>query len=179
LTNAKVYGMTEQLAIGAMGVNVAKCVLRSKYPDIVDYDTDKDMQKRGVDLLVKGLGLVEVKTDSHQPEAFFLELDVGGKPGGIDRCSADYICVLFYKHRLMYLLPRPNVQQWLREHYAWVLTEHPDWVKTTQSSHNNSTWSARGIRVPVGLLQECMDVAVITWPESGEVMAGVEWGGKK
>lgn len=174
---SKEFGFRAQLAIGEMGVRLAKTVLRYKYPVITDLQDNMEMQKRGVDLYVEGLGYLEVKTDSHSPQRLFLELDVSGKPGAVDRSCADYFCVLFYKHRVMYLVSRSELQQWLREKYAWVQEAHPDWIKVIRSKSNKSTWSARGVVVPRVLLAQEVNLGVIGWEEEDEVLVKAEgWG---
>ena len=164
--------MQQQLAVGRMGVHLATTILQKRYPIIEDLQSSKSMQKRGVDLFVEGLGYLEVKTDTHSPERVFLELDVGGKPGAVDRSCADYFCVLFPGYRVLYLMARAELQQWLREKYAWIAGTHPDWVKTVHSKSQQSTWSARGVVVPRVLLAQGVNLGVIEWEEGDENLEG-------
>lgn len=171
----KSYSMQGQLSVGAMGVQIAKTVLRSRYPEIEDLQNNKAEQKRGIDLYVQGLGYLEVKTDSHSPRNLFLELEVSGKPGAVDRSAADYFCVLFYRWRVVYLIPRPELQKWMRENYAWILEEHPGWVKIIRSRAGRSRWSAKGIALPRRVLMEDILVKVIEWTEEEEALVGATW----
>lgn len=152
----KVFGMREQLDVGAKGVEIVKEVLKERYPDIVDLQDDRVMQKRGIDLWVGGLGYVEVKSDSHKPDNLFLELDVGGRPGAIDRSCSDCFCILFFRHCVLYFIPRAELQQWLREWYSWTLDNEPTRLKVVQSSAGNASWSARGLVVPTYVLEQAI-----------------------
>ncbi len=162
---AKTFGLTEQLNVGALGVEIAKSVLHKRFGEIKDLQGDMAEQKRGVDLWVEGLGYIEVKTDSHSPERVFLELDVGGKPGAVDRSTSDYFCVLFYRYHLMVIIPRPELQQWLREHYEEIVRDHAGWIKTIHSRAGKSTWSARGMAVPRAVLARSINISVLEWKE--------------
>jgi len=171
----KDFDFTNSLNMGEMGVTIVKSVLRNKYPNITDYNDDMEMQRRGVDLLVEGLGTVEVKTDSHSSDKFFFELSVAGKPGAVDRCSADYFMVLYFKERVIYIIKRAELQKWLREHWSFIRREHKDWVKTISSSNKGKRWSAVGITVPRETFTQDVNVAVLTWEESEESMGNVNW----
>ena len=166
----RTFSFRGQLDVGAMGVTLAKTVLRSRFPNITDLQADMEQQKRGVDLYVEGLGYLEVKTDSHRPRNFFLELSVSGKPGAVDRSTADWFCILFFKHKVLYLIPRSNLQMWLRENYAWILQEHPEWIKRTRSREGKSIWLAEGVIIPRELLIEDMDIGIIEWNEEDEIV---------
>lgn len=162
------FGMS--LSFGEMGVNLVKSILRSKYKNIIDYNNDQAMQKRGIDIWVETLGFVEIKCDSHSSERFFFELSVAGKPGAVDRCSADYYAMLYYKERRLFLIKRPELQMWLRNHWHWVKHEHPDWVKTIYSSSKGQKWAATGITVPKDIIDKDINIAVLTWGEADEVI---------
>ena len=162
------FGFRNQLSVGAMGVQLAKSVLRSRYPDIVDYAEDMEQQRRGIDLYVPNLGTVEVKTDSHTPTNFFFELDVEGKPGAVDRSCADYYAVVFPEHRVMYLIPRPDLQKWLRDHMASL--QKRDSIRTIRSRHGRNRWEARGAIVPKRLLIRDINVVVVSWVEEEELL---------
>ena len=164
----KVFSFKTQLNVGALGVQIAKSILRPRYTDIVDYADDYEMQQRGVDLYVPGLGYVEVKTDTYAPERFFFELDVEGKPGAVDRSSADYFCIVYPSYRVMYLIPRPALQKWLRDNLAWIEEQHSEWVKHTTSREHGHAWRATGIIVPHHLLMTDLKVEVIAWQEEDE-----------
>lgn len=166
------YNFRRQLSVGAMGVQLAKTVLRARYEEIVDYADDLEMQKRGIDLYVVGLGYIEVKTDTHQPEAFFFELDVEGKPGAVDRSCADFFCVIFPEYRVMYLIPRPALQQWLRENMCWVEDEHRRWIKRIRSDQGKNHWRATGVVIPRDLIMADVNIAIIAWNEDEE---RIEW----
>jgi len=164
------YNFSAQLGMGAMGVQLAKGVLRSRYQHIEDYGEDEEMQRRGIDLYVEGLGFIEVKTDTHKPRNFFFELDVEGKPGAVDRSSADYFCVVFPEHRVIYLVPRPDLQKWLRDNLAWIRRERPRWIKTIRSNESGRYWRARGVIVPRRMLMTDIKVSVIRWSEKDEAI---------
>jgi len=157
-----------------VGVQVAKAVLRSHYEDIEDYANDKEMQKRGIDLYVGGLGYLEVKTDTHSPDRFFFELDVEGKPGAVDRSSADYFGILFPEHRVLYLIPRPALQKWLRDNMGWIEKEHPERVRFITSNENGRCWRAKGVIVPRRILAADIKISAISWVEEDEVIVGKE-----
>lgn len=162
---SKSFSFRGQLGIGRMGVETVISVLQKRGYICKDLQDDMEMQHRGVDLYVEGLGYLEVKTDSHSPENFFLELDVKGKPGAIDRSTADYFCILFPNYQVIYLLPRAELQQWLRENYSWIKDEHPDWIRTIHSTAGKSRWSARGVIVPRTVLMKQVSVATLKWKE--------------
>ena len=175
----KTFSFKSQLDIGRMGVAIAKAVIRSKYPNIRDYNDDMEMQKRGIDLWVENLGFLEIKTDSHSSDRLFFELDVMGKPGAVDRCCADYYVVLFYEERLLIMIKRAELQKWLRERWYWIKTKNTSWIKTIKSSHNGKFWSAIGIAIPRRLLEKDLDIAVLTWQEADETITGIDWKGEK
>ena len=164
------FNFSSQLGLGAMGVQMAKSVLRSHYEDIEDYANDREMQKRGIDLYVAGLGYIEVKTDTHSPDRFFFELDVEGKPGAVDRSSADYFGILFPEYRVLYLIPRPQLQKWLRDNLSWIEEEHPEWVKHITSNENGRHWRATGVIVPRRVLAMNIKISAISWVEEDEVI---------
>ena len=168
VTQARSFDFDTQLNIGALGVQIAKSILRARYPYITDYAEDKEMQRRGVDLYVEGLGYLEVKTDTHDPRRLFFELAVGDKPGAVDRCSADYFCVLYPEHRVIYLIPRPELQKWLRENIGWIERKRPYWLKDTASRNEGRRWRATGVVIPRRLLQKDIKIAVIQWSEEDE-----------
>lgn len=160
------YGFHNQVNVGAMGVQLAKSVLRSRYPDIVDYETDMEMQRRGIDLLVPGLGLLEIKTDSHKPTNFYFELGVEGKPGAVDRSCADYYVVIFPAHHVMYLIPRPGLQKWLRDNMTKI--RQRNWLRTVRSDQGRRTWQATGAIVPRKLLIRDIEIITVNWGEEEE-----------
>jgi hypothetical protein len=162
-----------------MGVAIAKSIIRSRYPVIKDFNDDQEMQRRGIDLWVEGLGYVEIKSDSHPSDKIFLELSVTGKPGAVDRCCADYYVVLFYKEHLMLMFKRAELQQWLREHWFYIRTKQPTWVKTINSTQNGKFWSAVGVTVPRTELEKDLNVITLTWQDSDEACHGIEWRGDK
>jgi len=158
---------------------LAKMVLRSRYPIIIDYDRDMDMQRRGIDAFVEGLGFIEVKTDSQfNTGNFFLEVSVGSKPGTIDHSGADFICYIFPAAHVLYLLPRPHIVKWLRDKWAWCKRNNK--IKTIQSHEGRDTWEAKGVIVQRETLVRAIrrmrgKVIVIKWDESEEVLARTHW----
>jgi hypothetical protein len=175
---ANSFGFKSQLEIGQMGVSIAKSIIRSKYPNIKDFNDDMEMQRRGIDLWVEGLGYVEIKSDSHSSDKLFFELTVMGKPGAVDRCCADYYIVLYYKEHLMLIIKRADLQQWLREHWSWIRTKNPTWVKTISSTQNGKYWNSVGITVPREDFERDVKVITLTWQDSDEVCHGIEWKGE-
>jgi hypothetical protein len=174
---ANTHDFKTSLNMGEMGVTIAKAVLRSRYSSIIDYNNDMAMQKRGIDLWVEGLGFIEVKTDSHSSDKFFFELSVQNKPGAVDRCCADYFAMLYFKERVMYLVKRPELQKWLREHWRWMKSDHPDWVKEITSTSQGKEWKAVGVAVPKNEFMKDVNVGVLAWDESDEALSNVEWKG--
>lgn len=169
------FSFDTQLSIGEAGVRLAKMVLRAVYPKIVDLKNDSIAQKRGIDLFITDLGYVEVKTDLHKPKNFFLELSSDGKPGAIDRSCADYFCFIFPYHRIIYLIERPYLQQWLRNNIAWVRRRYKKWIKTVKSHSDWNQWNAVGLVIPIWRLQRELDIMQIRWNEEDEIIEGV-WG---
>jgi hypothetical protein len=157
---------------------LAKMILRARFPQIVDYDQDMEMQKRGIDLMVEGLGMVEVKTDYHTTPNFFIEVSVGPKPGTIDHSCADIIAFIFPRLREMFLIPRPHIVKWMRENWYWLRKK----VKSIKSYQGKSRWTAEGVVVN---RQELIDdvremggkVIIISWDESEEILAQTTWEG--
>lgn len=160
--------MRQQLQVGEMGVSTVKTVLRSRGYVVEDLQKDMSMQKRGVDLFVEGVGYIEVKTDSYEPTNFFFELDSSGKPGAVDRSCADYFCVFFFRHHIIYLIPRAELQKWLRDHYANIKEACPNRIKHIGSSQGTSKWQATGLVVPKEELLKDIRVSVIEWTEEDE-----------
>jgi len=171
----KTFGMRAQLAVGEMGVELAKRVLRIKYPVIRDLQNDKKQQNRGVDLHVEGLGYLEVKTDSHNPIRFFLELEVSGKPGTIYKSKADWFCFFFFNYQKMYLLPRVDLQHWMKRNVPDIKQEHPDWVKTIRSHASLTTWSAKGLVVPSQRVLQGVNTVVVSWVIEDDAILCTVW----
>lgn len=151
----KTFDMQSQLRIGELGVSVVKEMLRD-VGRIKDFRDNARVQKRGIDLYVEHIGYIEVKTDSHSPKNVFLELEVAGKPGGIDRSCADYIVFLYYRYNVAYVFRRDELQMWLRNNYHTLVAEHPEMYKEILSSSGNNTWSAHGLIVPLKMLTETL-----------------------
>ena len=163
--NPKNFSFQGQLAVGAAGVEVAKQVLQDNgHGRITDMQGNKAMQKRGVDLLVSGLGYVEVKTDTHPSKNMYFELDVEGKPGAVDRCTADWWCVVFIQCCTMYLIPMPELSHWLREMYRAAKKKD---IHTVGSQAGYAKWTARGMVVPTKELMRALGnkVRVFKWKE--------------
>lgn len=167
------FSFDTQLSIGEAGVRLAKMVLRAVYPKIVDLKNDSIAQKRGIDLYVDDLGYVEVKTDLHKPKNFFLELSSAGAPGAIDRSCADYFCFIFPYSKIIYLVERPYLQQWLRNNIAWVRNRYKKWIKTVKSHSDWNQWDAVGLVIPIWRLQRELDIMQIRWNEEDEIIEGV------
>jgi len=167
------FNFDTQLSIGKAGVRLAKMVLRAHYPDIVDLEGDYVAQKRGIDLHIQGLGFVEIKTDTHKAKNFFLELNVGNKPGAIDRSCADYFCIIFPQVRVMYLLPRPELQMWLRDNIQWIDNLYTGWITTVKSHNKGRQWDAIGLIVPIWRLRQDLSIVQIKWNEEDEIIKGV------
>jgi len=169
------YSFKGQLDIGVLGVQLAKLVLRRYYPQIIDYADRKNMQLRGIDLLIPDLGYLEVKTDTHSARRFFFELSVGTKPGAVDRSCADWFCVIYPQERVIYLIPRPELQMWLRNNMPWIRRDCPDWIKHTNSVSEGRTWRATGVVVPVRRIMTDIRIEVIQWKEDDEQVRDAEW----
>ena len=167
------FSFDTQLSIGEAGVRLAKMVLRAVYPHIRDLEFEWPEQERGIDLYVYELGFVEVKTDTHSPKNFFLELSSDGKPGAIDRSCADYFCIIFPYARVMYLLPRPELQMWLRDNIQWIDNLYKGWITTVKSHSRGRQWNAIGLVVPIWRLQQDLDIVQIKWNEEDEIIKGV------
>lgn len=166
------YNMASSLAMGQMGEILARSILRAKFPDskFEDYREDMDWQQRGVDFYVEGLGYIEVKTDSHKPENMFIELSNKDGPGAIDRSSADWICVLYFKHNVMYLIPRSWLQFWMRENLASIDNANK---RRLTSTVNNKRWTSDGMFVKLSrLTDEIPNIRRITWSDEEETMSG-------
>lgn len=144
------HSFKEHLNTGVLGVHIVKDILATRYDDILDFEGEMEMQRRGVDLWVPDIGLIEVKADSHKPENFYFELTSHGNPGAIDRSQSDRFCVLFYKHHLLYFIPTPHLTQWLRENYH-EFGEHNSCFRlhTTTSYAGPNEWQATGVIVPI------------------------------
>jgi len=167
------FNFDTQLSIGEAGVRLAKMILRACYSKIIDFRDQPIPQKRGIDLYVGGLGHVEVKTDMHKPKNFFLELSSDGKPGAVDRSCADFFCIIFPQARMMYLLPRPELQMWLRDNIQWVDNLYKGWIITVKSHSKGREWDAVGLIVPIWRLQQDLDIVQIKWNEEDEIIKGV------
>lgn len=167
------FSFDTQLSIGEAGVRLAKMVLRAHYSSIWDLEYDKEAQRRGMDLYIRDLGYVEVKTDTHAAKNFFLELSSDGKPGAIDRSCADYFCFIFPYSKIMYLVERPYLQQWLRNNIAWVRRKYKKWIKTVKSHSDWNQWNAVGLVIPIWRLQRELDIMQIKWNEEDEIIEGV------
>ena len=167
------FNFNTQLSIGEAGVRLAKMVLRARYSNIWDLEYDKEAQKRGMDLFIRDLGYVEVKTDTHTAKNFFFELSSDGKPGAIDRSCADYFCIIFPQARVMYLLPRPELHMWLRDNIQWIDNLYKGWITTVRSHSKGRQWDAVGLVIPIQRLRQDLDIVQIKWNEEDEIIEGV------
>ncbi|MDD5218994.1 MAG: hypothetical protein PHV11_00300 [Candidatus Bipolaricaulis sp.] len=178
--NRKSWEFDRQLERGEAGVMIAKMVLRGRYPLVTDYNKDMAMQRRGIDLFAEGLGYIEIKTDYHDDSPnFFLETSVGNRPGAVDTSGAEYFCFIYPNRRQMYLLPRPHIVKWLREH--WEEYVQRDKIIPIKSHQGSDTWSANGIVVSREKLIRYVrkaggKVVRIHWKESEEVLSNLDWG---
>lgn len=159
------YSFRKQLKVGRDGVELAKQILRKHYDTVFDYDNDMETQHRGVDVYVGGLGHIEIKTETYPPKNVFLELSVAGKPGAIDRSCATYLAYIYPDYGLMLLLPRSELQKWLRENFSWILRERRKWVKKVRSAHKGRKWQATGIAVPINIILKDLKVVLIEWED--------------
>jgi hypothetical protein len=169
----KHYAFMAQFEKGELGVTLAKSVLRQRYEEIVDYDQEMRYQKLGIDLWVKKLGWVEVKTDFHESENFFFEYTVEDKPGAIFNSSANYICVIFPRERNMYLIPRNELQHWLAMNIHDILETKPGTVHKIGSYQGGKSWVATGITVPKERILRDTNGIHISWNEEDEVIISV------
>jgi len=176
----KTWEFDRQLERGETGVMIAKLVLRGRYPMVTDYNTDMAMQRRGIDLLVEGLGYVEIKTDYHDDSPnFFIETGVENRPGAIDTSGAEYFCFVYPNRRRMYLLPRPHIVRWVREHWHEYVQRGK--VIPIQSRRGTATWVASGIvvnrdRLTRDIRKAGGTVVRIQWKETEEVLSNLDWG---
>ncbi len=169
---AREYDMTSSLAMGQMGEILARSILRAKFPDshFEDYREDTSWQQRGVDFYVEGLGYIEVKTDSHRPDNIFIELSSKDGPGAIDRSSADWICVLYFKYNVLYLIPRSWLQFWIRENLMDIDESNK---RRLTSTIQDKRWTSDGVFVELSrIVDEIPNVRRLTWSDEEETIYG-------
>ena len=142
----KTYDFSEQLKIGAQGVEAVKTYLESKGVKVLDYQGDMKMQRRGIDLHAEGYGVLEVKTDTHRPTRVWLEVDVGGQPGCIFRSRADYLVTCWLKHKVAAVYKLPELQLWLMLNWQGLFIAGA--VRAVFSSHKGKKWFSTGVPVP-------------------------------
>ena len=159
------YSFRRQLKVGRRGVKLAKDILSEQYETVMDLDEDMAAQRRGIDVFVPSLGYLEIKCETYAPKNVFLEIEVAGKPGAIDRSCADYLAYIYPDYGLMLLLPRPELQKWLRENWSWILRERRKWVKKVRSAHKGRKWQATGIAIPINVLLKDLEIVLIEWED--------------
>jgi hypothetical protein len=173
---SKEFGFRTQLAVGQAGVRIAKALFRKEGYEIEDYENNRELQFRGIDLYIHGFGYVEIKTDTYDTGNMVLELSDRGLPGALDRSCADWYGVVFVKMGKMVLFPRSALAKWLREAYSWLEDKHPKWFHTIRSYQGNSTWEVDIVVVPLSkLLKEVKgreENVVIEWEEDDIEIAG-------
>lgn len=170
----KSFDFTTSKEKGEMGVILAKAILRERYPDIIDYNDDRVMQSRGIDLDVSGLGWVEVKTDFHKPENIFIELESNGRPGTVDKSSSQYFAYIFPRSRVMFLIPTAELRWWLRMYGMQLASIEPNIHKVVESHRGSSSWYAEGLAMPIEYIQEKLEIIEIAWREEDEKIRA-EW----
>jgi len=161
----KAFSFSRQWQVGRQGVLKVIRLLTERGHTCLDYEGNKEMQRRGVDLWVSDYGWVEVKVDTHDSDYFFLELASGDRPGSLDRSIADFLCFVFLTERRLYFLPLPELRYWLRESICWMRQRRSKWFKTRGSLGRHGTWETRGVVVPKRLVMRNIDVKVVEWKE--------------
>lgn len=159
------FNFKTSLDMGRMGVMLAKVQLQKKYGEIIDYDNNREMQKRGIDLLIPSLGYCEIKTDSHSPDKYYFELEDNNHPGAIYNCTADYYIVFFFKYNLLHIIKRAELVYWVTRHYSWIKRENPGWVHHITSVNGGNKWRSEGIIVPNNVFTRDVSVGILAWNE--------------
>lgn len=148
----KAYGFKKSLDVGAQGCALVVQYFSNKRKwDIVDVQSDKEWQRRDVDLLINGR-MVEVKADMHEPGSMFAELTITNEkqevsPGCIWKSRAELWTYVFPLAQRFYLIELPKLQLWLYQHGNEYDT------KRIHSYAGKRTWYAEGIVVPFKPLQ--------------------------
>ena len=166
----KEYNFKSSLDMGRLGVMLAKIKLAEKYGEITDFNSDKVMQKRGIDLLIPALGYVEVKTDSHSPDKYYFEVEDNGHPGAIYNCTADYYVVFFYKYDVIHIIKRAELVYWVTKHYSWIKHSNPGWVCHLTSVNGRNKWCSEGLIIPNNIFTKDVSVGILAWNETKGVI---------
>lgn len=173
---SKEYGFRTQLAVGRIGIRIAKALFKREGYKVEDYENDKEWQYRGIDLYVYGFGYVEIKTDTYDTGNAVLELNDRGLPGALDRSCADWYGIVFIRLNKMVLFPRAALVKWLRENYAYLRKSHKNWFHVIYSYQGNSRWAVEIVIVPLSLLLEEVSgrekPIIVTWDENDVEITG-------
>ena len=143
------HGFYEKRRLGRM-VSTAAGLYLLNLPEVQWIKSVEDVpayQEMGVDFEVEMSDgrtiLVEVKTDSYQSGAVFLETKCNGKDGCFVTSRADVWLYVQYKLDRGYWLPMDEVR-------PYVLANAPRYkVGAAKSKAGGSTWVAEGLIVPI------------------------------
>lgn len=142
----KTFEWRNTLAMGNAGAKVVRDWLKKRGHTVQSVEKSAIWRQRDVDFLVDG-SMVEVKTDSHQPNALFAEVTVDGKPGYVFKTRAD---------TLLYYWPAAEELWWVdMPKLAWLVFQQRAGFKVfqVQSNRYGRTWLAEGVRVELEALQ--------------------------
>lgn len=151
------YSMQEQLRIGSEGAARVKSLLARRFGTLIDYEGNKDMQRQGVDIHIEPWGNIEIKTDLHDSENFFLEYRCSDKPSGIMTGEADWWAYYYPALKRIYLLPVSRVRKYIKTNMKWFATKFKKQVKSHEGDRN---WSALGLALPRDYLCAAAPVVV-------------------
>lgn len=146
------YSFSRQARVGRAGEREVIAWLQRSGYEVEDVTADPQWRGRDVDLILTGGVTAEIKTDTHPPEALFVELDVDGRAGYVFKTRADVLLYYFSGYRKLLWLKPADLAHWTHEHKGeFRLIE-------VRSRRRDSEWVAKGIVVPVadlgGLVQE-------------------------
>jgi len=149
--------MRQMLEVGAQGASRVKLLLARRFGVLIDYEGDREKQRRGIDLKIQPWGYVEVKTDRHDTTNFFFEFECSGKPSGIMTSQASWYAYYFPLLDCIYMLPVVQLRQYIKKNWNWFTAKYK---RKVLSHSSNRGWSATGFALPRDYICAAMPVVI-------------------
>lgn len=151
----KIHNFYDSLKVGKAGELHVKQYLKN-LPNVFsvkDLSNDTNYQKKGIDFRVDADSdnfYLDVKTDTHWNTGnFYLELVANNnknKRGCLLTSEADFIFYYFTGVNILYIIPLPELQQWI--------SKHKNDLRFKKVKVANKTYSSTGMLVSRDILQK-------------------------
>lgn len=151
------YNFHEMRKIGEKGVGLVTTALRRQQPpyNLITISRQADRRRAGFDIELVARQSpyatrwrsvkLEVKTDRHDPDNFFLELS-RLEAGRLANTPADFLCYLFLKNRRLFVFDMPALERWVRRNHMGFASA------PARTPTGNTHFMTDGIIVPVSYL---------------------------